>query len=172
MVKMLTFLAYLFAQGHAPVSTPQTMHLSSAAFRPGEAIPRLYTCHGKNLSIPLHWSGVPKQSKSLALVVSDEDPKAGTWYHWSLYNISPQQLRMNAGAHDLPIGVMAAKNSWLDSRYRGPCPASGKQQYDVRLYALDSLIHLKPGASADELHRALHDHTLSVARISGTYAAS
>ena len=172
MVKMLTFMAYLFSHGHVPPATSQTMHLSSAAFKPGQAIPRVYTCQGKDLSLPLHWSGVPKQSKSLALVISDEDPKQGTWYHWSLYNISPQQTRMNAAALSLPVGVMAAKNSWSDYAYHGPCPESGKQQYDVRLYALDSLIHLQPGATTDQLHRAIHDHTLSVARLSGTYKTS
>ena len=33
--------------------------LTSTAFEPGGAIPAAYTCQGKDLSVPLAWSGLP-----------------------------------------------------------------------------------------------------------------
>jgi len=66
--------------------------LTSAAFKYNGAIPALYTCQGKDVSVPLAWSGVPAGAKSLVLIVDDPDapdPKAPrmTWVHWVLYNL-------------------------------------------------------------------------------------
>jgi Raf kinase inhibitor-like YbhB/YbcL family protein len=66
------------------------MRLLSSAFADHDAIPRKYTCDGKDLSPPLAWSDVPPGAKSLALVIDDPDapdPSAPTmvWVHWVLY---------------------------------------------------------------------------------------
>lgn len=45
------------------------LRITSPAFEHGESIPRRYTCEGEDISPPLEWSGVPKGTKSLAVIV-------------------------------------------------------------------------------------------------------
>ncbi len=52
---------------------PEIITVSSLAFRDQGEIPDRYTCLGKGISPPIHWSGVPTGTKALALVVDDSD---------------------------------------------------------------------------------------------------
>ena len=47
--------------------------ITSSAFAHNDAIPRLYTCQGRDISPPLAWSGVPAAARSLVLIVDDPD---------------------------------------------------------------------------------------------------
>ncbi|MGO9739562.1 MAG: YbhB/YbcL family Raf kinase inhibitor-like protein [Desulfomonilaceae bacterium] len=43
-------------------------------------IPKVYTCDGQNISHPLSWSGIPAQTKSIALIMDDPDaPRGASW---------------------------------------------------------------------------------------------
>lgn len=51
-----------------------TFTISSPAFANGSSIPAVYTrCDGEDLSPQLDWTGVPTNTKSLALIVDDPD---------------------------------------------------------------------------------------------------
>jgi len=69
-----------------------TLKLESSAFSDGDTIPAGHTCDGADTSPPLAWSGVPKGTRSLAIIVDDPDapdpaaPKM-VWVHWVLYNL-------------------------------------------------------------------------------------
>jgi hypothetical protein len=53
------------------------------------------------------------------------------------------------------------KNDFKRIGYGGPCPPPGKpHRYFFRLYALDAKLDLKPGASRNELERAIKEHVL------------
>ena len=90
-----------------------TLTLTSQAFRQNGEIPPQHTCQGADVSPPLAWSGVPANTKSLALIVDDPDapdpaaPKM-TWVHWVLYNIPPTAagLPEGAAAGGLPGGTL------------------------------------------------------------------
>src|SRR5947208_3114231 len=62
-----------------------SLRLASPAFADRGSIPRRYTCDGPGTSPPLRWSGVPRRTRELALIV--EDPDAGRFVHWSLLAI-------------------------------------------------------------------------------------
>src|SRR5881396_4080297 len=106
-----------------------TLTITSTAFAPEGAIPSLYTCEGKDISPPLAWSGVPAETKSLALIVDDPDapdpaaPKM-TWVHWVLYNIAPGAGSLPEGAKQ-PPGALQGLNDWKRTGYGGPCPPIG-----------------------------------------------
>src|SRR5579883_3409619 len=81
-----------FAGSAAAGEGAMALKLTSAAFAEGGAIPRKFTCQGEDISPPLSWFGVPREAKSLVLIVDDPDapdPKAPklTWVHWVLYNL-------------------------------------------------------------------------------------
>jgi phosphatidylethanolamine-binding protein (PEBP) family uncharacterized protein len=50
-----------------------SLAISSAAFHDNGEIPAVHTCEGEDLSPPLHFSGVPADAVTLALVVDDPD---------------------------------------------------------------------------------------------------
>ena len=65
-----------------------SLQISSEAFDDGQPIARKYTGDGKNVSLPLRFSGVPKEAKELALIVDDPDaPRAEPFVHWVIYKI-------------------------------------------------------------------------------------
>jgi Raf kinase inhibitor-like YbhB/YbcL family protein len=150
--------------------------ITSTAFAHDAEIPSLHTCEGKDVSPPLHWSGVPAGTKSLALIVDDPDapdpaaPKM-TWVHWVLYDIPPAAsgLPEAVSSSMLPAGTHEGVNDWKRSGYGGPCPPVGRHRYFHKLYALDTLLsHLKrPDKAA--LENAMQGHILAQAVLLGTY---
>ncbi len=63
--------------------------IESPAFAHGAKIPSKYTCERGDVSPPLSWSGIPRETKSIALICDDPDAPAGTCIHWVIYNIDP-----------------------------------------------------------------------------------
>ena len=61
--------------------------VTSTAFREGEMIPVQYTCDGNDVSPPLAWSGVPRETESLVVICEDPDAPSGIFYHWLVYNM-------------------------------------------------------------------------------------
>jgi hypothetical protein len=60
-------------------SAPVTMKLTSSALEDFGTIPKLYTCDGQDISMPLSWSGAPKGTAWLAVTVIDP---GGPVTHW------------------------------------------------------------------------------------------
>ena len=165
--------ALALAEQPAAGTKPVTMKLSSSAFASGGAIPVKYTCEGENSSPPLAWSGVPQGTKSIALVCDDPDAPGGTWVHWVLYDLPPTTNELTeklAPTPSLPNSGKQGTNSFEKIGYGGPCPPPGKgHHYLFKLYALDSTIALKPGATKVELLGAMEHHVLGEGRLVGTY---
>ncbi len=133
-----------------PASTPKEdkaeIKLTSAAFKDGQSIPAPYTCDGVNISPPLEWSGLPKTTKTVAIVVDDPDAPSGTWVHWVLYNLPADNIGLveNVPASEnLKAGGFQGKNDFGKIGYGGPCPPSGTHRYFFKIYALDSELSLK-----------------------------
>ncbi len=150
--------------------------LTSPVFAHMGAIPRNYTCQGKDISPALKWSGLPNGTKSVALIVDDPDapdpaaPKR-VWVHWVLYNIPPSATGLPEGATatTLPAGAREGKNDWERTGYGGPCPPIGRHRYFHKLYALDvALPDLKQPTKA-VLLKAMEGHILEEAELIGTY---
>ncbi len=148
------------------------LHLTSAAFSDGRTIPAKHTCDGRNISPPLAWSPVPPGTKSFALIMDDPDATRGTWVHWVIYNIPPEitELAENVNPdEELDRGIRQGGNSSMRIGYRGPCPPSGSHRYRFKLYALDTALPLKPGATTAQVLRAMEGHVLAEARLTGRY---
>ena len=146
--------------------------VTSAAFKDGEPIPRPYTCDGVNISPPLEWSGVPKTAKTIAIVCDDPDAPAGTWVHWVLYNLPADNIGLveNLPANEtLKAGGFQGKNDFGKIGYSGPCPPSGTHRYFFKIYALDSELPLKAGATKAEVMKAMEGHILLQGQLMGTY---
>ena len=148
------------------------MKLVSSAFREGQPIPRGYTCDGANVSPSLEWSDVPQNAKTLALIADDPDAPAGSWVHWVFYNLPADNIGLVENVpleENLKAGGFQGKNDFKKIGYGGPCPPSGTHRYFFKLYAIDSELPLKAGASKSDLEKAMTGHILGQAQLMGTY---
>jgi Raf kinase inhibitor-like YbhB/YbcL family protein len=110
----------------------------------GGIIPARYTCHGAGLSPPLHWSGAPSRTKTLALVVDDAEAPITPYIYWIVFNINPSTTDIQAG--QLPSGARQADNSAGHAAYDPPCPRNHEHSYRFTVYALHSAVSLSNGA--------------------------
>ena len=163
-------------QTPSPNQTPEkaggSITLTSAAFKEGQPIPRQYTCDGVNVSPPLEWSGVPKTARTVTIIADDPDAPSGTWVHWVLYNLPAENIGMveNLPAtENLKAGGFQGKNDFEKIGYGGPCPPSGTHRYFFKIYALDSELPLKAGATKAEVEKAMEGHVVAQGQLMGTY---
>ena len=152
------------------------LSLASTAFKEGGPIPVKHTCDGADLSPPLAWSGVPQGTDAFALIADDPDAPGRTWVHWVLYDVPATLggLPENVSKVEKPKELGGAVQGRNDSRevgYGGPCPPPGPaHRYFFKLYALAAPLGLKPGASKQDVERAMGGHVLATAQLMGTYA--
>lgn len=150
----------------------QAFILTSSAFSEGRPIPATYTCEGKDVSPPLSWTPPPAGTKSLTLLVDDPDAPGKTWVHWVLYNI-PAAVRQLSQAfprdRELADGTRQGMTDFGQPGYGGPCPPSGTHRYYFKLYALDTMLSLPPGATKAVVEGAMKGHVLAQTQLIGTY---
>ncbi len=126
----------------------------------------MYTCDGRQTSLPLRWTGVPHGATELVLVMRDPDAPGGPFVHWALAGITPATTGFPAGG--VSGQVIPGRNSTGSLGYTGPCPPAGSpaHHYVLTLSALAAPSGLKPGFSPDQLQA----QALGIATLIGTYA--
>jgi hypothetical protein len=149
--------------------------LSSTAFKDGEMIPRKYTCDGEDVSPPLSWTAPPAKTVELALLCDDPDAPRGTFVHWVLYGLPGGTMSLPEAVpakETLPAlgGAKQGKNGAGGIGYMGPCPPSGTHHYHFQLFALGAKLDLKPGATEQQLRKAMEGHVLGTAELVGLYS--
>jgi Raf kinase inhibitor-like YbhB/YbcL family protein len=148
------------------------MDIKSKAFTEGGMIPAKYTCDGENVSPPLEWTNAPSSTKSFALISDDPDAPVGTWVHWVIYNIPPEVTKLDEhikSEKEFKTGMRQGNNDWPKIGYGGPCPPSGTHRYYFKLYAVDALLDLKPGATKAQVLQAMKGHILAEAQLMAKY---
>ncbi len=150
-----------------------TIRLTSTAFTNGGAIPKQYTCDGENVSPPLAWADVPASARSLALTIDDPDAPSGIWVHWVLFNLPPEIASLPASiltTDTLPNGARQGSNDFGKIGYGGPCPPRGRaHRYVFKIYALDTMLNLEPGAMRRMLISAIAGHILGEGELTALY---
>jgi Raf kinase inhibitor-like YbhB/YbcL family protein len=159
--------------GGAPGGVAMAFEVTSSAFTHGGVIPKKHTCDGTDVSPPLAWRAPPAGVQSFALVCDDAKAPGGTWVHWVIYNVPAAAQELPEGiAPDvrLPDGARQGRSDFRRPGYGGPCPPRGEtHQYSFRLYALDSMLDLRPNATREDLLEAMEGHVLGTAELVGRY---
>jgi Raf kinase inhibitor-like YbhB/YbcL family protein len=108
--------------------------LTSPSFHDGGRIPKTYTCEGRNISPALHWTALPRGTRSLALRVVDVDARG--FVHWDA-RVMPTVVHGLAAGYE-GRAVAERLNSAGTRGYTGPCPppGSGRHRYVFTLTAL------------------------------------
>ena len=147
------------------------MKLTSDAFNDGAIIPSRFTCEGLNHSPPLTFHDVPKNTKSLALIMDDPDVPSFIrpdcmFDHWVVFDLSPYLPGLLENAS--PPGTHG-QNTAGENKYYGPCPPDREHRYFFKLYALDTRLELPTGARKRQVERAMEGHILAEATLMGRY---
>lgn len=150
--------------------------LESPAFEQNSKIPIEYTCEGYDKSPRLQWSGVPKDTKSLVLILDDPDapdPKAPkmTYVHWVLYNLPATSAGLKEGvsSQELPTGTKEGLNDWKRTGYGGPCPPIGEHRYFFKLYALNEFLPDLGTPTKAKVLEAMQGKIIAETQLIGTY---
>lgn len=135
------------ATDRVPALQNVLMRLTSSAFTNGGDLPRHYTHDGADVSPPLAWTGVPRGTQSLALVVDD---------HWVVTDLPPESTGLREGA--------APRATW-----EGAAPPGERHRYVFKLYALDRTLDLDLPTRPEEVDDAIQGHVLGEARLIANY---
>ena len=152
-----------------------TMTIKSSAFRHNELIPKKYTCDGEDVNPPLQIDGVPPETESLVLIVDDPDAPAGTWVHWTVWNINPEITVI--AENSSPAGAIEGLTDFGKSGYGGPCPpinpdpsvGAGTHRYFFKIYALNTMPNLTPDARKADIEKTMQGHIIAKAELIGLY---
>lgn len=156
------------------------MKISSSAFDFNQTIPSKYTCDGENVNPSLQIADIPENAESLVLIVDDQDAPAGTWTHWTIWNITPHikdisensvpnRASWDPDSLSVPLLAMEGLTDFGKPGYGGPCPPSGTHRYFFKLYALDTILDLPLNVKADDIEKAMTGHILDKAEVIGLY---
>ncbi|MGL4990427.1 MAG: YbhB/YbcL family Raf kinase inhibitor-like protein [Sarcina sp.] len=177
------------------------MHVQSSGIKNGIIDPQYGAASHDKLgampleSLPLSWSGQPKDTVSYVVEIKDNDtvPVLGfTWIHWLTANIPANitSLPANASttmANDMTQGL----NSYADgvmlnmpsmkgfyvprkdaAHYGGMVPVGFAHQYTIEVYALNEKLNLQNGYTYNQLAQAMKGHIVGEGTLDGTYNAS
>lgn len=162
------------------------MTLNTPAFEDGGIIPIKYSqaaegaAPGGGTSPALIWENVPAGTKSFVLHMHDLDfshnNTADDQVHWLVWNIPSTKNGLPEG---LPSGSQLDDGSYQISVtgpvYRGPGAAANGplHHYVFELYALDTVLDIKPAADAFQtranLMKAMNGHVLGKAAYTGRF---
>ncbi|HEY4512237.1 MAG TPA: YbhB/YbcL family Raf kinase inhibitor-like protein [Candidatus Paceibacterota bacterium] len=169
-VALAVFLLWRPNTAMSPIITKDIrtmLTLTSPTFQNNEMMPSKYTCDGSDILPPLEISGVPEDTKTLAVIVDDPDAPNGDWVHWIKWNIPVDTTTILEGEE--PVGI-SGKGTSGNPSYMGPCPPSGTHHYHFKLYALDTILDLKSGSSKADLEKAMKEHIIEQTELIGLYS--
>ena len=140
------------------------LRITSLAFQNNGLIPAKYTCDEDDVNPPLNIEGIPREAKSLVLIVDDPDASMGTWVHWVVWNIPPmERIEENS------VPGVEGLNDFRKHSYGGPCPPSGTHRYFFKIYALDARLDLNTNSKKEDVERAMERRILARGEIVGLY---
>lgn len=148
---------------------PETgaLKLTSPVFENNSPIPPRYTCDGENINPPLLIRNVPQGTKSLALLLDDQDAPRGSYVHWIVWNIDPETKDIKEDS--VPENAVVGTNDFKKRNYGGPCPPTRAHRYLFKLYALDIRLSLENSATKAALEKAMKGHILAQAQLLTSY---
>ena len=135
-------------------------------------VPVDYTCDGRDASPKIEIQGL--NATSIAIVLDDPDAPSGTFTHWVIWNIEPTDFVPADIPNNLtlamPIKAVQGSNSAGRIGDMGPCPPKGKpHRYYFRVYGLDRMLDLNPGATKSDLENGMKGHILQQGEAMATY---
>jgi phosphatidylethanolamine-binding protein (PEBP) family uncharacterized protein len=155
-----------------PADKNPTLKLTSPAVKDGERLPVEFTGDGESASLPLAWTGVPRGTQSLVLIMHHLDPEGKTKVYWLMHDIDPRTTRVAKNATD--FGTMGVSTVHQRVEYAPPhSKGPGEKSYTLTLFALSGKPDLTKAASpvsVEPLLSAMKGKVLAAADLRVIYA--
>ena len=138
----------------------------TSSFLDGGVIPRICGYKNGNSRPFLKFSGKPKGTESLTLIMDDPDAMGAVgkvWVHWVVWNIDPTATE---NLQDATEGM----TDFGEVGYGGPAPPDKRHTYVFKLYALDCKLDLPNESTKVDVEKAMEGHIIEQATLTGTYA--
>jgi len=141
----------------------RAIYVYSDSFNEGAQISSEYTCDWENKNPHISWSGVPPDTRSIAILIYDKDSPGDYFIHWIVVGIPPDVYEVAEGIYtggEAIYGV-EGRNDFGYIGYGGPCPPPGEvHNYFVLVLALDREIILDKGYSFEDFIDAVKGHVI------------
>jgi len=154
-----------------PAEKNPTLKLTSPAVKDGEALPLEFTGDGASASPPLAWSGVPKGTQSLVLIMHHLDPEGKTKIYWLMHDIDPKTTSVVKNATDfgkMGLSTVHHRVEYAPPHSKGP----GEKKYVLTLFALSAKPSLADAAqpvTVEPLLAAMKGKVLAAADLNVLY---
>jgi len=128
-----------------------------------QALPLQFACDGSNPEIA--WEGAPEGTAAFALIF--DDPTAGNYPHWAIFNIPASAIGLDAGisgnsvSNNPPGDAVELANGFGWQGYLGSCPG-GVNHYRWRLWALSEALPADSNISYSALAGAAEARSLGM----------
>jgi phosphatidylethanolamine-binding protein (PEBP) family uncharacterized protein len=149
-----------------------TFRLTSPAVKDGEKLPVEFTGDGDSASPPLVWTGVPRGTQSLVLIMHHLDPEGKTKVYWLTHDIDPLKTSVAKNATDfgrMGISTVHHRVEYAPPHSKGP----GEKKYVLTLFALSAKPNLPDAAQPatfEPLLAAMKGKVLAAADLTVLYA--
>ena len=152
---------------------PFSVTATSVAFTDGGPLPQSSAGKGvgDNTSPPLHWAGLPPQTRQVVLIIDDVDVPLPRPLLHTIAVIDPTVDSVAAGS--LQPGAAGIRFIRADLGHRGyagprPIPGHGPHHYRFHVFAIDEPIS-DGVTTAKALLEAMAGHVLARGVLTGTY---
>lgn len=139
---------------------PLTVSLDFLEFPPS------HTCDGGSLSPRIYLKKISPAAASVAVMVFNPFEKSCcSFTPWICWNLPPSPVIPEGIPHGervtAPVPAIQGITDHGTIGYTGPCPAQGTLiRYQFRVYVLDTMLDIPPGADKHALVAALKGHVL------------
>lgn len=185
-ISLVSVASLVSAQGQPKAAPAPAMTLSIPGFQDGGQIPVKFSqaapgvAPGEGMSPEMKWANVPSGTQSFVIHMHDMDlarnKTTDDQPHWVVWNIPATATGMAEGT---PKGSQLADGSYQISAtgpmYRGPGAAANGpfHHYVVEVFALDTMLDVKPTSDAFETRaaviKAIQGHILAKAVYGGLF---
>jgi len=156
---------------HATIDL-SAMLANSISMADGGSLPVKCSADGDNISPHIGWQRIPREAKSIAVIMNDPDSSSGSWIHWGIFNIPPQMIELDEDQpkeRNLKLGIRQVVNDFGKPGYHGPLGAMEKHKYVFTVCALDEMLQVKFNCNGEDLLKAMYGHVLEKAIIRTYY---